>query len=84
MHPTTLALIRAALAEDIGPGDVTSTYFLSETARSKARITARESGIVSGMEIAEAVFKEVDSGLGIWVHHQYGSPFAAGDTLIEV
>lgn len=84
MHPTTLALIRAALAEDIGPGDVTSTYFLSETARSKARITAREPGIVSGMEIAEAVFKEVDSGLGIWVHHQDGSPFAAGDTLIEV
>jgi nicotinate-nucleotide pyrophosphorylase (carboxylating) len=84
MHSTTLALIRAALAEDIGPGDVTSTYFLGENAHGKARITAREPGIVFGMEIAEAVFKEVDSGLGIWIHHPDGSSFAAGDTLIEV
>jgi nicotinate-nucleotide pyrophosphorylase (carboxylating) len=84
MHSTTLALIRAALAEDIGPGDVTSTYFLGENAHGKARITAREPGIVFGMEIAEAVFKEVDSGLGIWIQHPDGSSFAAGDTLIEV
>lgn len=84
MHSTTLALIRAALAEDIGPGDVTSTYFLGETARGKARIIAREPGIVFGMEIAEAVFKEVDSGLGLWIHHPDGSSFAEGDTLLEV
>jgi len=84
MHSTTLALIRAALAEDIGPGDVTSTYFLGENAHGKACITAREPGIVFGMEIAEAVFKEVDSGLGIWIQHPDGSSFAAGDTLIEV
>jgi len=84
MHSTTLALIRAALAEDIGPGDVTSTYFLGETARGKARIIAREPGIVFGMEIAEAVFKEVDSGLGLWIHHPDGSSFAEGDTLLEI
>ena len=84
MHSTTLALIRAALAEDIGPGDVTSAYFLSENAHGKARIIAREPGIVFGMEIAEAVFKEVDPGLGFWIHHADGSPFAAGDTLVEI
>jgi nicotinate-nucleotide pyrophosphorylase (carboxylating) len=84
MHPTTLALIRAALAEDIGPGDVTSTYFLAENAHNKARIIAREPGIVFGMSIAETVFKEVDPGLGLWVRHPDGSSFAAGDTLLEI
>ncbi len=84
MHPTTLDLIRAALAEDIGPGDVTSAYFLSDTTRGKGRIIAREPGIVSGMEVAETVFKEVDPGLGLWVQRQDGAPFAAGDTLIEI
>jgi nicotinate-nucleotide pyrophosphorylase (carboxylating) len=84
MHPSTLALIRAALAEDIGPGDVTSNYFLSESSHSKARIIAREPGIVSGMEVAQTVFEEVDPGLGLWVHLPDGSPFLAGDTLIEM
>ncbi len=84
MHPTTFDLIRAALAEDIGPGDVTSTYFLSNSACSEGRIVAREPGIVSGMEVAQAVFHEVDPGLGLWVLLQDGAPFAAGDTLIEI
>ncbi len=84
MSDTTLDLIRAALAEDIGPGDVTSAYFLNENARGKARIVAREAGIVSGMEVAETVFKEVDPGLGLWVHCADGGHFAAGDTLLEI
>lgn len=84
MHSSTIELIHAALAEDIGPGDVTSAYFLSDSARGKARIVAREAGIVSGMEIAETVFKEVDSGLGLWVLTPDGARFAAGDTLLEI
>lgn len=84
MHPSTLNLIHAALTEDVGPGDVTSHYFIAENARNKATIVAREPGIVAGMSVAETVFKEVDSGLGLWVHHPDGSTFAAGDTLIEI
>lgn len=84
MHPTTIDLIRAALAEDIGPGDVTSTYFLNDSARSKGRIVAREPGIVSGMEVAQTVFQEVDPGLGVWVLMQDGDAFGAGDTLLEI
>ena len=84
MHATTLDLIRAALAEDIGPGDVTSLYFLNENARGKARIVAREPGIVSGMEVAETAFKEVDAGLGLWVQIPDGNRFEAGDTLLEI
>ena len=45
MHPSTLALIRAAIAEDVGPGDVTSEYFIPADSRSKAEIVAREVGI---------------------------------------
>lgn len=84
MHPTTLDLIRAALAEDIGPGDVTSAYFLSDKTRGKGRIIAREPGVVSGTEVVETVFKEVDPRLGLWVLHQDGARFAAGDTLVEI
>jgi nicotinate-nucleotide pyrophosphorylase (carboxylating) len=84
MHSTTLALIHAAIAEDVGSGDVTSQYFISENARSKGRIIAREPGIVAGMSIAETVFREIDPGLGIWPTLTTGQRFQAGDTLIEV
>lgn len=84
MHPATLALIRAAITEDVGPGDVTSAYFIPESARSKARIVAREPGVVSGMEVACAVFREIDSGIGLWPQAEDGSHFSAGDSLLEI
>lgn len=84
MHSSTLALIQAAIAEDVGSGDVTSHYFISENAHSKGRITAREPGIVAGMTIAETVFREIDPGLGVWPTLTNGERFQAGDTLIEV
>ena len=60
MHPSIQALIRAALDEDLGSGDVTSQYFIPEMARSKARIIAKEAGVLSGLEVAIQVFREVD------------------------
>jgi nicotinate-nucleotide pyrophosphorylase (carboxylating) len=84
MHPSTLALIQAAITEDVGSGDVTSIYFISDSARNKGRIIAREPGIVAGMTIAETVFREIDPGLGIWPLLTDGQTFQPGDTLIEV
>lgn len=84
MHPATLALIRAAITEDVGPGDVTSAYFIPESARSKARIVAREPGVISGMEIACTVFREIDPRIGVWPQGADGSQFSAGDSLLEI
>jgi nicotinate-nucleotide pyrophosphorylase (carboxylating) len=84
MHPTTLTLIRTALQEDLGGGDVTSLYFIPEATRSEARIIAKEPGVVSGIEIAAQVFREVDKGLGIWTEKADGEAFEPGDVLLKV
>ena len=83
MEPTILALIRAAIAEDVGTGDVTSLYFIPADSRSKAEIVAREPGIVSGAEIAVAVFKEIDPTLEVEVCIPDGSPFVRGSILMK-
>ena len=83
MHPSTLSLIRAALAEDVGGGDVTSEYFIPADSRSTAKVVAREPGIVSGMEVAEAVFREVDAEIEVQVLIQDGERFERGSTLLE-
>ncbi len=83
MHPSISVLIRAAITEDVGTGDVTSLYFIPENARSRAEIVAREPGIVSGAEIAVTVFHEIDPALEVEVCIPDGSPFARGDILLK-
>lgn len=56
-------LIEAALAEDIGPGDLTSLYFVPADRRSTAFIVAREAGVLSGGEVALEVFRKVDPAI---------------------
>jgi nicotinate-nucleotide pyrophosphorylase (carboxylating) len=84
MYPTTLALIRAALEEDLGSGDITSLYFIPSATRSKARIVAKDTGILAGIEVAKEVFLQVDRGLGLWSEMQDGNPFEPGDVLLEI
>ncbi len=57
-----LALARAALAEDMGRGDVTSLVTIPPGARARARFVAREGLVVSGLGAALAVFHEASGG----------------------
>src|SRR5215208_694829 len=56
-------LIKQALAEDIGNGDATSKLTVPKDAQARARIDQKEAGVVAGLEVAEAVFREVDRSL---------------------
>jgi nicotinate-nucleotide pyrophosphorylase (carboxylating) len=77
-------LIRAALAEDIGDGDVTSLYFVPEESRSSARIVAREPGIVAGVDVAAAVFRAVDPNVTLTIEKQDGESFQRGGSLMTI
>src|SRR5713226_638787 len=52
--------VRAFLAEDVGEGDVTSASVVPEDARLEASLLLKERGVVCGLEVAEAVFRELD------------------------
>ena len=52
--------IRRALAEDIGSGDVTTDSIVPVDASLRGRIVAKQTGVVAGLSIAEAVFRELD------------------------
>lgn len=77
-------LIRMALEEDIGEGDVTSGYFVPEDRMARAFVTVRKEGVVSGVELAEQVFREVDPNLDIQVLIEDGSKVAPGAMLMRV
>ena len=56
-------LLDLALAEDIGPGDLTSRIVLEEERRGQARLEARSDLIICGLDVARAVFETVDPEL---------------------
>ena len=56
-------LIKEALREDIGKGDATSKLTVPSDAEARARIDQKESGVIAGLDVVEAVFREVDKSL---------------------
>jgi len=53
----------AALAEDVGEGDVTTEATVGEGAVGTAELLLREPGVVCGLAVAEAVFRALDPEL---------------------
>jgi nicotinate-nucleotide pyrophosphorylase (carboxylating) len=53
-------LIERALAEDVGEGDVTTLATVDAGARARATITQKAPGVISGLRVAEAVFRALD------------------------
>jgi nicotinate-nucleotide pyrophosphorylase (carboxylating) len=79
-----LALVKAALKEDLAGGvDVTSVSTISTDAQLTAEFVARDSGVIAGIEMAQAVLTEV--GLSnIEVLVKDGAKVNAGEVLIRV
>lgn len=77
-------LINAALAEDLGSGDVTSRVLVPAGAVSEARIVSKGTFVVCGTLIAEAVFKTVDRRLKVTVVTRDSNTAGKGATILRV
>ena len=76
--------VQLALAEDIGPGDVTTLATVPEGASAKALMRARELLVVAGLALAEAVFRELSKDVEIGREAEDGQNLNAGETLLRV
>jgi nicotinate-nucleotide pyrophosphorylase (carboxylating) len=56
-------LILAALAEDVGEGDLTSDAILPPEMTCRGKIVCKQDGVIAGLPVAERVFKLVDERL---------------------
>ncbi|WP_442920384.1 carboxylating nicotinate-nucleotide diphosphorylase [Marinovum sp. 1_MG-2023] len=78
-------MVRNALLEDLGSyGDITTRTTIAPGTRYTARLNARETGVVSGMQVAALAFRLVDPALKLTLHSPDGSPCAPGDVLMEI
>lgn len=76
--------VRRALAEDIGPGDVTTLATVPAESRGKASMVAREPLVVAGLALAEAAFVELSAEIAVEIQVPDGSRARAGEVLLRV
>jgi nicotinate-nucleotide pyrophosphorylase (carboxylating) len=79
-----LELIDRALAEDIGPGDVTTDTLVPADATGRATLTQKAPGAIAGLRVAEAVFHRVDPSLRWRAHVDEGVWRRDGGLVAEV
>ena len=78
------AIVALSLAEDLGHGDVTSEILIPPELEGRASISAKEAGIVAGVEVAGRVFHRVDLSLNFTTLAKDGTAVRPGDKIAEV
>jgi nicotinate-nucleotide pyrophosphorylase (carboxylating) len=73
-----------ALAEDVGPGDVTTLATIPAGAGCEAQLRARQAGVVAGLPVAIAAFRHLDPTLAISEARRDGDRIEAGDVLLTI
>ncbi len=74
-------LILDALAEDIGLGAITTDSTVPVKARCRVRLVAKQSGVLSGIEVFREVFEATRSGIRGWTSLDDGSRFEPGQEV---
>jgi len=77
-------IVRAALDEDVGSGDLTSRLVVDGSTRARGRIMARESLTVAGLQVAEEVFRQVDASIVYHPECADGAARSAGECCAMV
>ena len=78
------ALLKNALREDIGTGDITTLSVIDRTRKAHGRYIAKEDGILCGMDIVEKVYHLLDDTVILTRYFEDGAAFKRGDVLAEV
>lgn len=73
-----------SLAEDIGPGDVTTNSIVASDAVLRGRILAKDNGVIAGLDIAEAVLLLLGNQIGFQRSVAEGAQVTSGTVLANI
>lgn len=84
LSPEITRDIRRALAEDIGSGDATTESIVPVRARTGGRIVAKQRGTIAGLDLAAAVFRQLDPEFTFTAKVPEGSKVESGTIVAEL
>jgi nicotinate-nucleotide pyrophosphorylase (carboxylating) len=77
-------LVRRALAEDLGWGDVTTEGTIHRDQRGRGVIVCKSDCVIAGLDIAVETFRQLDPGIAVNVSRGDGTPCAIGTEVAVV
>lgn len=77
-------LIKLALEEDVGTGDITSRAIIKPEQQGTAQIRAKAPTVVAGLDVAQQVFRTVDHKLHWTSNSRNGDSIALGTVLAVI
>jgi nicotinate-nucleotide pyrophosphorylase (carboxylating) len=82
--PDIDALVDAALAEDIGTGDITTEAVYRGIGTGDADIVAKQDGVIAGLALAAHLYAKADAGIRVKGAFQDGDAVRKGDLVMSV
>jgi len=76
-------LVRRALAEDFGWGDVTTETIIDRDQKARAVILAKSPCVLSGLDIASEAFRQLDPSVTVVTHFKDGDRCEPGTVVSE-
>ncbi len=84
IKPEIDRIIAAALAEDIGGGDITTEASVPQDTMTKGRFVAKEAGIICGLAVMERVFGYLDETVLVTMKVKEGEAVLPGTVIATI
>ena len=84
LESVALQLVRYALSEDVGTGDITSLNSIKSGVAARAAIVAKEAGVIAGLDVARITFREADASVRFKMLVHDGEMLKAGVAVAQV
>ena len=77
-------LVRRALAEDVGRGDITTASTIDGDRRVHAVLLAKSRCVLAGLDVFFEPFRQLDTSIAITSHHRDGTLCEPGTTVADI
>jgi len=84
LEAVALQLVKYALSEDVGTGDITSLNTIKSGVAARAVIVAKEAGVIAGLDVARLTFHEADAALKFRALAKDGDAVSPGVAVAQV
>lgn len=78
------AIVRQALAEDVGAGDVTTEATVEATQRARGVFLVKQACVLAGVDVAAEAFRQLEPGVELRFRKQDGESCVVGEEIGEV
>lgn len=84
LEAVALNLVKYALSEDVGTGDITTLNAIGSGVRARGAIVVHAPGVIAGLDVARLTFREADPGLSFRPLAQDGDRVEPGAAVAQV